>query len=95
MVTLTHLTKHIQYLQTTVDTLVQHSGAQHLDWRMECVKAQELLHEMKHLEESVDGLQQRIFQLKRKVSHICIIGTALKYIRDNVYRSRHIRTCVS
>ena len=67
VVTVSHLTKHIQYLQTTVDTLVHNNDRRHLDWRMEHVKAEELLCEMKSLEDSVDGLQQRVLHLRIKV----------------------------
>lgn len=69
---MSHLTRHIQYLQSTAIVLIGSiTTNQHiLDSRVENVKAQELQREINFLEDSVLGLQQNIIHLRHEVDSV-------------------------
>ena len=69
VMTLSHLTKHVQYLQATSNMIVGSikNEGRPLDMRMEDVKAQQMLCEVKRLEESIEGLQQHVLNIKHQL----------------------------
>lgn len=69
---MSHLARHIQYLQSTAVVLIKSVTTNHhiLDSRVEKVKVQELQNEMDCLEESVLQLQQHIFRLRCEVDSV-------------------------
>lgn len=89
---LSHLTRHIQYLQSTAIVLIDGiTTNQHiLDSRVENLKAQELQREVNCLEDSVLSLQQHIIHLRCEVDSVSVRiylpgMTVFEMIRENMH----------
>ena len=66
---MSHLKKHIQYLQATCHLLIKSMNHNHSTyWRMDSASTQELFCEARNLDSTVSGLQKKVSQLKDEVS---------------------------
>ncbi|CAI8046118.1 Ankyrin repeat, SAM and basic leucine zipper domain-containing protein 1, partial [Geodia barretti] len=68
---MSHLKKHIQYLQATCHLLIKSMNHNHSTyWRMDSASTQELFCEARNLDSTVSGLQKKVSQLKDEVQRV-------------------------